>query len=194
MFLRQSTSQVVVIGPVLDADGVAVTSCVVTNFSLAKNGTAAALTTQTLTSLGNGYYSLALTTSNTDTLGIAAIYVNNTTMSMTVFRWNVIVASVYDALVSTATNATGGLLTATGAIATLSGAISTLTAPQVRTELATELGRIDATVSSRATSAQLTTVEGKVDGVKAKTDNLPADPASASDITSLQNNSPTEAY
>ncbi len=34
----------------------------------------------------------------------------------------------------------------------------------------------------------------QVAAVQAKTDNLPADPASASDITSLQNNSPTEAY
>ena len=36
--------------------------------------------------------------------------------------------------------------------------------------------------SGLATTSQLTTVEGKVDGVKAKTDNLPADPADASDI------------
>ena len=100
MLLKQSTAQTVVIGPILDADGVAVTTAVVTNISIAKNGSAAALTTETLTHLANGYYTLALTTSNTNTLGILAAYVNNTAMSMTVFRWNVIAAQVYDSLVS----------------------------------------------------------------------------------------------
>lgn len=100
MLLKQSTAQTVVIGPILDADGVAVTTAVIGNISIAKNGTAAALTTETLTHLANGYYTLALTTSNTNTLGILAAYVNNTAMSMTVFRWNVIAAQVYDSLVS----------------------------------------------------------------------------------------------
>lgn len=100
MLLKQSTAQTVVIGPILDADGVAVTTAVIGNVSLAKNGTAAALTTETLTHLANGYYTLALTSSNTNTLGILAAFVNNTAMSMTVFRWNVIAAQVYDSLVS----------------------------------------------------------------------------------------------
>lgn len=123
MLLKQSTAQTVVIGPILDADGVAVTTAVVTNISIAKNGSAAALTTETLTHLANGYYTLALTTSNTNTLGILAAYVNNTAMSMTVFRWNVIVASAYDAIVNNATNATGGLLTATGSVSAIAGAL-----------------------------------------------------------------------
>lgn len=123
MLLRQSTAQTVVIGPVLDSTGAAVTTAVVTNFSLAKNGTAAALTTETLTHLGNGYYSLALTTSNTNTTGVLAAFPNATTMSMTVFRWNVISASVYDAIVTNATNTSGGLLTATSAVSAISGAL-----------------------------------------------------------------------
>jgi len=100
MLLKQSTAQTVVIGPILDADGVAVTTAVVTNISIAKNGSAAALTTEDLTHLANGYYTLALTTTNTNTLGGLAVFANNTAMSMTVFRWNVIVAQVYDSLVS----------------------------------------------------------------------------------------------
>lgn len=123
MLLKQSTAQTVVIGPILDADGVAVTTAVIGNISIAKNGTAAALTTETLTHLANGYYTLALTSSNTNTLGILAAYVNNTAMSMTVFRWNVIVASAYDAIVNNATNATGGLLTATGSVSAIAGAL-----------------------------------------------------------------------
>lgn len=100
MLLKQSTAQTVVIGPILDADGVAVTTAVVTNISIAKNGSAAALTTETLTHLANGYYTLALTSGNTNTLGNLEVFVNNTAMSMTVFRWNVIAAQVYDSIVS----------------------------------------------------------------------------------------------
>jgi hypothetical protein len=50
-------------------------------------------------------------------------------------------------------------------------------ASAVRTELTTELGRIDVAVSTRALEAG-----GNVAAIKAKTDNLPTDPADASDI------------
>ena len=43
-------------------------------------------------------------------------------------------------------------------------------------------------------SSDVTSIKNNVDAIKAKTDNLPADPASTTDITSLQNNAPTEAY
>ena len=59
-------------------------------------------------------------------------------------------------------------------------------ASAVRTSLATELGRIDATTSSRATQASVDTLTGYVDtevaAIKAKTDNLPASPAAVGDI------------
>lgn len=42
-----------------------------------------------------------------------------------------------------------------------------------------------ADVSALATSADLATVDSNVDAIKAKTDNLPADPAATSDITAL---------
>ena len=100
MLLKLSTATTVTIGPVLDADGAAVTTAVVTNFSLVKNGSSAALTTETLTHLANGYYTLALTSGNTNTLGNLEVFVNNTAMSMTVFRYNVIAAQVYDSVVS----------------------------------------------------------------------------------------------
>jgi methylglyoxal synthase len=100
MLLKISTATTVTIGPVLDADGAAVTTAVVTNFSLVKNGSSAALTTETLTHVANGYYTLALTSGNTDALGNLEVFVNNTAMSMTVFRYNVIAAQVYDSIVS----------------------------------------------------------------------------------------------
>jgi hypothetical protein len=57
-------------------------------------------------------------------------------------RFTVLVASVFDAIVTNATNTTGGLPTATGTISALAGAVSTLTAGGVRTELATELSSV----------------------------------------------------
>jgi hypothetical protein len=71
---------------------------------------------------------------------------------------NVVPASVYDAIIANATNTAGGLPAATGAISALAGAVSTLTAGGVRTELATELSRIDQTIGSRATQTSVDSV------------------------------------
>ena len=147
--LKQSTASTVVVGPVLDANGAAVTTAVVGDFRLAKNGTTATLSGATVTHDANGYYAVALTTGNTDTVGRLAIYSGNTAHSMALHHWTVLLASVFDALLTNATNTTGGLATATATISAFAGAISTLTAAGVRTELSTELGRIDAAVSSR---------------------------------------------
>ena len=158
--LKQSTASTVVVGPVLDANGAAVTTAVVGDFRLAKNGTSATLSGATVTHDANGYYTIALTTSNTDTVGRLAIYSGNTAQSMATHHWTVLLASVFDAILTNATNTTGGLATATAAISAFAGAISTLTASGVRTELGTELGRIDAAVSSRSshTAADVWTV------------------------------------
>lgn len=84
-----------------------------------------------------------------------------------------------------ATDALGALELAAGAAAEVATA--------VRTELATELGRIDVAVSTRASQTSVDTIDDYVDtevaaiktdtaAIKAKTDNLPSDPADASDI------------
>lgn len=58
-------------------------------------------------------------------------------------------------------------------------------ASAVRTNLTTELGRIDANVSSRlATSGYTAPDNTSIAAIKAKTDNLPASPAATSDIPS----------
>ena len=57
-------------------------------------------------------------------------------------------------------------------------------ATAVRSELATELGRIDVATSTRLASASYTAPDNaSVTAIKAKTDNLPSDPADASEIT-----------
>ena len=60
---------------------------------------------------------------------------------------------------------------------------STTVASAVRTELTTELNRIDANVSSRLASASYTAPDNaSITGIKSKTDNLPADPASDTNV------------
>lgn len=123
--LRQSTTATVLVGPVLDSTGAAVTTAVVGDFRIAKEGSTAILSGATVTHDANGYYTIALTTGNTDTVGRLAIYSNNTAQSMGTTRFTVLLPSVYDALIANATNTTGGLPTATGAITAFAGAIST---------------------------------------------------------------------
>ncbi len=65
-------------------------------------------------------------------------------------------------------------------------------ASAVRTELAPELGRIDATVSSRLASAGYTApANSDISAIKSKTDNLPTDPADNSEILSAISAIPT---
>ena len=159
--LKQSTAATVLVGPVLDSAGLAITTAVIGDFQLTKNGSTAALASPaTATHSHNGNYLIALSTGNTDTAGQLVITVNNAAQAMGTHRYTVLIASVFDAIVTNATNATGGLPTATGTISALSGAVSTLTAGGVRTELAAELARIDATIGSRATPTNITQASG----------------------------------
>ena len=125
MFLKQSTSAVVLVGPVLDASGVAVTTAVIGDFTLTKNGTSATMSGNTISHSHNGHYAITLTAANTDTIGRLTISVNNTAQAMPVFRWDICQPTVYDALFTNAVNTTGGLPAATGAITALAGAVST---------------------------------------------------------------------
>ena len=123
--LKQSTVATVIVGPVLDSTGAAVTNAVVGDFRLAKNGTVATLSGATVTHDANGYYLIALTTGNTDTTGRLVLTSGNTAHSMASHHWSVLPASVFDAIYTNATNSTGGLATATGTITAFAGAIST---------------------------------------------------------------------
>jgi hypothetical protein len=125
MFLKQSTSAVVIVGQVLDASGNPVTTAVIGDFTLTKNGTSATMSGNTISHSHNGHYAITLTTANTDTVGRLAITVNNASYAMAAFRWDVCQPTVFDALFANATNATGGLVTATGSVTALAGAIST---------------------------------------------------------------------
>lgn len=97
---KQSTARTVIVGPILDADGVAVTGAVVGDLKIAKNGGAPAglNASATLTHRNTGHYSLALTASDTDTVGQAEIVIDSTTNAMPVKVITVVEETVYDAL------------------------------------------------------------------------------------------------
>lgn len=132
--LKQSTSATILVGPVLASDGTVYTGMAAADFNLTKNGTTASLSGNTVTHSHEGHYLLTLTTGNTDTLGRLVVSCNKSTYAMSPYRSFVYHANVFDVL--------------NGSVAP-----STLTAAGVRTELTTELGRIDASVSSRSTFA-----------------------------------------
>lgn len=100
IIVRQSTARTVMVGPVLDASGVAVTDGVVGDLKISKNGAApAALNgSATLTHRHTGHYSLALTTSDLDTVGQAEVVMDDTVNAMPTKELQVIEEAVYDAL------------------------------------------------------------------------------------------------
>jgi hypothetical protein len=100
---------------VLDADGVAVTDCVVGDFKLKKTtGNFAALNgSATLTHVSAGTYDLVLTTSDLDTVGLATVAIDDTVNACSPLYLQVVEEAVYDALY--AASAVGPLLaTSTG--------------------------------------------------------------------------------
>lgn len=95
---RQSTALELSIGPVLDADGDAVTDCVVADFKLKKTtGNYAALNgSATLAHVSAGTYDLVLTTSDVDTVGLATVSIDDTVNTCAPVRLQVIEEAVYD--------------------------------------------------------------------------------------------------
>lgn len=118
---RQSTARTVMVGPVLDADGVAVTGLAVAAFKVSKNGGAPAALdgSATLTHRNTGHYSLALTANDLDTVGQAEIVIDSTTNACPVKVLTVVEEAVYDALF--AASALGYVANAPVNVAQISG-------------------------------------------------------------------------
>lgn len=109
MQLRQNTSATVRIGPILDSAGAAVTSAVVGDLRITKNGAVAVLSGITITHDHNGNYLVPLTSTHTDTVGRIDISVGNNAMQMVPERFMVLQPSLYDDLVVTSPSDAGGL-------------------------------------------------------------------------------------
>ena len=102
--LKQSTTDPILVGPVLDSDGDAYTAAVIGDFNITKNGSTAALAAAaTATHSHNGMYLIALTTGNTNTLGRLDVSMNNTSYAMTNHRYEVLSTNQFDALVTNGT-------------------------------------------------------------------------------------------
>jgi hypothetical protein len=110
IYARQSTAIIVTVGPVLDADGVAVTGGVVGDFKASKNGGApAALNgSATLTHRNTGHYSLSLTATDVNTVGTLEIVIDDTVNACPIKEIHVLEEAVYDALFAASANAWAG--------------------------------------------------------------------------------------
>lgn len=127
---KQSTALTLIVGPILDSVGAEYnTSAVIGDLSISKNGgTLTALASAaTLTFIANGQYTLVLTTGNTDTLGAIQVTCNKSTYQMHMVERQIVPATVYEAIVTNAVNATGGFIGATGAVTGVSGVLATTT-------------------------------------------------------------------
>ena len=126
LFLKQSTAATVLIGPVLDSTGGLVTSgLVIGDLRIAKNGTIATMSGNTLAHSHAGHWTIALGTGDTDTTGRLTISVGNTSYAMAFRDYTVLLPGSFGWLIENAPNTTGGLATATGTISAFAGAIST---------------------------------------------------------------------
>jgi hypothetical protein len=101
MWAKQSTAATLIVGPILDSTGAELTTAVITDLSLSKNGgTLTALAAAaTLTHVANGQYTLVLTTGNLDTLGRAQITCNKATYQMPAVNLMVVPAMVFDSMI-----------------------------------------------------------------------------------------------
>ncbi len=99
-YARQSTAIIVTVGPVLDADGVAVTDGVVGDFKISKNGGAPGGLngSATLTHRNTGHYSLALTATDVNTVGTVEVVIDDTVNACPMKELQVVSQDVYDML------------------------------------------------------------------------------------------------
>ena len=99
---KKSTAKTIMVGPVLDSTGAAVTGAVIGDFKLSKNGGAPAAFngSATLTHRHTGYYSLAFTASDLDTVGTAQPTLDKTTDTCPIVTLTVMQADAYDQFVN----------------------------------------------------------------------------------------------
>jgi hypothetical protein len=172
VWLKQSTAATVMVGPIVDStDGAtAETGFTISqaDIRLSKNGGAFAQTNNATgaTHAENGWYSVPLDTTDTATLGNLLVNIAESGGLQAWRTFMVVPAQVWDSMFGAdrlqvhVDEMTADIITAA------------VLAADVTTELQSGL----------ATAAALATVDGIVDDIKAKTDNLPSDPADASDI------------
>lgn len=155
--------------------------------TISKDGAAFAAPAGAVSEIGNGWYKIPLSSSEMNADNIA--------VHITITGYNPLDVLINTDVVSTPDNAgiaaikakTDNLPAAPAAVSDIPTAATNAAA--VRTNLATELGRIDAATSTRLPSSSYTAPDNAgITAIKAKTDNLPATPAATSDIPTAATN------
>lgn len=147
--VRQSTALETAIGPVLDASGVAVTGGVVGDLKIKKTtGNFAALNASaTLTHVSAGVYDLVLTTSDTDTVGLCCIAMDDGVNACSPLFLQVMEEAIYDAMYAASANAFAGAAGSTTLTALATGSITAAVIADGAIDAATfAAGAITATV------------------------------------------------
>lgn len=172
--VRQSTARTYMVGPVLDADGAAVTDGVVADFKISKNGAAPAGLdgSATLAHRHTGHYSLALTAGDHDTVGTAQITLDDSVNACPAMNLQVVEEAVFDALyAASATGAlpvsTGGIVAgsfAAGAIDAAAIAANAIGASELAADAATEIGTAVWVSATRTLTQSAASVVAAVSG------------------------------
>ena len=118
--------------------------------TLSKNGAAFGSITPTVTERGTGWYSLAMTASHTDTLGDLVLHITAASADPIDLREQVVVGLPGESV--TVSSIGTDVITSTA----LASSAVTEIAAGVRTELTTELGRIDVATSTRLATSGYT--------------------------------------
>jgi hypothetical protein len=146
--LKQSTARNLMVLMTSSTDHITGATGLSLTITASKNGAAFASISPTVTERGDGWYSLALTTSHTDTLGDFVLHVTASGADPTDVREEVFAALPGDS------------------VTVSSLASDVITAASIAADAVTEIQ------NGLATASSLTTVDGTVTAIKAKTDSL----------------------
>ena len=148
--LKQSTARNLMVFLTASSDHVTGLTGATLTITASKNGAAFGSITPTVTERGDGWYSLALTTSHTDTLGDLVVHVTAASADPIDLREQVFAGLPGESV--TVSSIGTDVITST---AMASSAVTEI-ATGVRTELTTELGRIDVATSTRLATSGYT--------------------------------------
>ena len=183
--LKQSTAATIKLGPFIDdGDGKsAETGLTISqaDIRLSKNGGDFAQTNNAAGATHDefGYYDIPLDTTDTNTLGRLRVAVSESGALPVWQDFLVVTANVYDTLCSTDTFDVNVATIATDAIT--AAALKADAVTEIQNGLALE-ATLTAIKGTGWTDETLVSLQALIDAIKAKTDNLPADPADDSDI------------
>lgn len=148
--LKQSTARNLMVFLTASSDHVTGLTGATLTITASKNGAAFASITPTVTERGDGWYSLALTTSHTDTLGDLVVHITAASADPIDLREQVFAGLPGESV--TVSSIGTDVITSTA----LASSAVTEIATGVRTELTTELGRIDVATSTRLATSGYT--------------------------------------